>query len=628
MRIFAVLVALLAIVAAPTVNAEEAPLLATMVSEGKLPPEAERLPKEPRVMTIDESTGRTPGKRGGTIRTLMSEQGDLRLMTVYGYARLVAYDSALEIHPDILLSYENDRNRVFTLHLRPGHKWSDGSPFTAEDFRYQWEDVLTDKDMDRGGLEPELLVNGKGPKFEVIDDLTVRYTWEDPNPLFLPALAGARPLDIYSASAYLKQFHAKYADAAKLDAEVQKEKVKDWTRLQIRKGRSYRFENPDLPTLQPWTNTTAPPSSRYVFKRNPYYHRVDQNGLQLPYVDQVVINIAESSIIPAKTGSGESDLQERYLSFADYTFLKEGEKRNNYTVRLWTVGKGSAVAIYPNLNTNDEGWRKIFRDVRFRRALSLGIDRSEINQVLFAGLAKEGASTVLPGSPLYRDELGNAYAEFDLDKANALLDEMGLTRGANGMRQMPDGRSLDLIVESTGESSMEADVLELVTEDWKQLGIKLLTRTSQRDIFRSRVAAGETNMSVWAGVDNGAPTAEFNPQEFVPSDPYQLQWPMWGTYTSSQGTAGQKIDMPEAQKLVDLYKQWLASEDTAAHQKIWEEILDINADQVFAIGIVTATLVPVVISNKLHNVPAEGISSFEPYGYFGVYEMDAFWMDQ
>ncbi|MEQ1944175.1 ABC transporter substrate-binding protein [Mesorhizobium sp. VNQ89] len=628
MRIFAVLVALLAIVAAPTVNAEEAPLLATMVSEGKLPPEAKRLPKEPRVMTIDESTGRTPGKRGGTIRTLMSEQGDLRLMTVYGYARLVAYDSALEIHPDILLSYENDRNRVFTLHLRPGHKWSDGSPFTAEDFRYQWEDVLTDKDMDRGGLEPELLVNGKGPKFEVIDDLTVRYTWEDPNPLFLPALAGARPLDIYSASAYLKQFHAKYADATKLDAEVQKEKVKDWTRLQIRKGRSYRFENPDLPTLQPWTNTTAPPSSRYVFKRNPYYHRVDQNGLQLPYVDQVVVNIAESSIIPAKTGSGESDLQERYLSFADYTFLKEGEKRNNYTVTLWTVGKGSAVAIYPNLNTNDEGWRKLFRDVRFRRALSLGIDRSEINQVLFAGLAKEGASTVLPGSPLYRDELGNAYAEFDLEKANALLDEIGLTRGPDGMRKMADGRSLDIIVESTGESSMEADVLELVTEDWKQLGIKLLTRTSQRDIFRSRVAAGETNMSVWAGVDNGAPTPEFNPQEFVPSDPYQLQWPMWGTYTSSQGTAGQKIDMPEAQKLVDLYKQWLASEDPATHQKIWEEILNIHADQVFSIGIVTATLVPVVISNKLHNVPAEGISSFEPYGYFGVYEMDAFWMDQ
>ena len=185
---------------------------------------------------------------------------------------------------------------------------------------------------------------------------------------------------------------------------------------------------------------------------------------------------------------------------------------------------------------------------------------------------------------------------------------------------------MDLIVESTGESSMEADVLELVTSDWKDLGIKVFTRTSQRDIFRSRVAAGSTLMSVWAGVDNGAPTADFSPQEFVPTDPYQLQWPMWGTYVSTHGTAGEKIDYPPAEKLVDLYQDWLLAETDADKRKIWGEILDINAQEVFSIGIVTATLVPVVISNNLMNVPVEGISSFDPYGYFGVYEMDSFWM--
>ncbi len=626
MRVLTVLILLLGLTLTPVLAAEP-PLLTDLVAGGQLPPEAERLPELPRTTIVDESTKRTVGKRGGTINMLMARQKDIRMITVYGYARLVGYDRNLQLQSDILLRYENEGNRVFTLHLRPGHKWSDGSPFTAEDFRFQWEEVLTHPEMDRGGLNPALYASGEPPRFEVIDPLTVRYTWNTPNPLFLPALAGARPLDIYCASAYLKQFHGDYADPKTLADAVATEQVKNWKSLQIRKGRSYRPENPDLPTLQPWRNTTKPPSSQFVFERNPFYHKVDQTGAQLPYIDRLIVNIAESSIIAAKTGSGESDLQQRYLRFDDYTFLKAGEKHNDYSVRLWTVGKGSAIAFYPNLNTADPVWRAVFRDVRLRRALSLGIDRHQVNQVLFIGLAKESANTVLPGSPLYRDELGNAYAKYDPVGANALLDEMGLQRSRpGGVRLLPDDRPMELIVESTGESSMEADAMELVRDDWAKLGIKLFTRTSQRDIFRSRVAAGSTIMSVWAGVDNGAPTAAHSPADFVPTDPYQLQWPSWGTHSSTQGKAGEPIDDPAAARLVTLYKNWLGAEDELAKRAIWDEILDINADQVFAIGIVTATLVPVVVSNRLRNVPEAGISSFDPYAYFGVYEMDAFWL--
>jgi peptide/nickel transport system substrate-binding protein len=626
MKTLPVLSLLLALLAPPAL-AEEAPLLAAKVSSGALPPQAQRLPDEPRKVVVDAATGREPGKQGGTLRMLMAEQNDLRMMTVYGYARLVGFNRDLELEPDILAGYENEGNKVFTLHIRPGHRWSDGSPFTAEDFRYQWEDVIVSPEMARGGIDPALYAGGELPKFEVVDPLTVRYTWTTPNPMFLTALAGARPLDVYSASAYLKKFHAKYADAQALDAMVKAEKVKDWQSLQIRKARSYRPENPDLPTLQPWMNTTRPPSERFVFDRNPYYHKIDQNGVQLPYIDQVVMSIAEGSIIPAKVGSGESDLQERYLRFSDYTFLKEGEKRNGYSVRLWTVGKGSAVALYPNLNSVDPDWRAVFRDVRFRRALSLGIDRSEINEALFSGLAQVSANTVIPGSPLWREELATAYAGFDLDQANALLDEIGLKRGPGGLRQFPNGKPLNLIVETTGESTMETDVLELVRDSWSKLGVKLLTRTSQRDIFRARIGAGEIMMSVWAGVDNGAPTPDWNPKEFVPADPYNLQWPAWGNYVFTQGKAGEKIDDPKAARLVELQAEWMLASDEDAKRRIWDEILDIQADQVFSIGIVTATLVPVVVSDRLHNVPDEGISSFEPYAYFGVYEMDAFWMD-
>ena len=199
MRYLAGCALLLALIATSAVAAE-APMLADLVASGKLPPEAERLPEKPLVVVLDESTERSVGQRGGSINMLMGGQNDIRMMTVYGYARLVKYDRNLDLQPDILLSYENEGNRIYTFHLRPGHKWSDGSPFTAEDFRYQWEDYLTNPAMEFGALEPALFAEGKPPRFEVIDPLTVRYSWDTPNPLFLPALAGARPLDIYAAS--------------------------------------------------------------------------------------------------------------------------------------------------------------------------------------------------------------------------------------------------------------------------------------------------------------------------------------------------------------------------------------------------------------------------------------------
>jgi peptide/nickel transport system substrate-binding protein len=606
-------------------------ILATTLLAGALTlaslPAAAGPPEEPKVVDF-EAAGKTIGKPGGTLRMLVSRPRDTRLMVVYGYARLVGYDEKLELVPDILRDVEVEDGRIFTMHLRQGHKWSDGQPFTSEDFRYWWEDVANNEALYPVGPPAELFVDGEPATVEIIDELTVRYSWSKPNPFFLPLLAQATPLFIYMPAHYLKQFHERYADPDKLAKMVEETQARDWAQLHGRKDGMYDFDNPDLPTLQPWMLTNAPPATRFVFARNPYFHRVDPNGQQLPYIEDVVFDVVDDKLIPIKTGAGETDLQSRGLFFKDYSFLKESEGQSHLATHLWTTAQGAHLAIYPNLNAQDEVWRKLFRDVRFRRALSLGIDRDEINQIMYYGLGMGGNNTVLPQSPLYQPEFRETWASYDPERANALLDEIGLTeRSDDGLRLLPDGRPMELVVETAGEESEQSDVLELVAEDWLALGIKIHTRPSQREVFRNRIFSGETLMSIWYGLENGIPTAEMSPAEFAPTNQQQLQWPKWGQYFETKGQAGEAPDTPEAIKLLELFDEWRGARTNEERRKVWEAMLAIYSDQVYSIGVISGVMQPVSARTTLRNLPDEAVYNWEPGAQFGIYRPDTFWFD-
>ena len=616
------LLALLLLSCPVAAELRETPMLASEVAKRALPPVAERVPENPAVAELASI-----GRPGGELRMLMASPKDTRIMVVYGYARLVAYTPSLDIVPDILERVDVEDGRIFTLHLRAGHKWSDGQPFTAEDFRYWFEDMAGNKELSISGLPVTLMPHGERPRFEVLDAQTIRYSWLQPNPLFLPAMAGPSPLFIYAPAHYLKKFHKKYADKSALEALVMQAGVRNWTALHNKKEAMYQNDNPDEPTLQPWVLKTRPPSDRLVFERNPYYHRVDSTGQQLPYIDRVVYSIANSKIIPAKTGAGESDLQARYLSFDDYTFLKAGEVQNGYKVLLWRTGPGSQLALYPNLNVDDEVWRGLVRDVRFRRALSLATNRREINQAIYFGLATEGQNTVLPESPLYRPEYRSAWASFNIAEANRLLDEIGLKRGGDGLRQLPDGRPLDIVVEDSGESREKTDVCELIRDSLRLVGIRMFTRPMQLTLFRRRVFSGQTLMSIAKGIENGLATADMPPWEFAPTQQHQLEWPKWGQYFETKGEAGEPPELPNAIRLRDLYQAWLGAPDTEERRRIWHEMLQIWADEVYSIGLVAGVQQPVVVSNRLRNVPEKGMYNWDPGAHFGIYKPDGFWLD-
>jgi peptide/nickel transport system substrate-binding protein len=609
---------------AAAVDVQETPMFMDQVKAGKLPPVDQRVPQDPLVV---EFTGeQVPGQPGGELRTLIPRAKDVRLMFVYGYARIVGYDKAFDLVPDLAARFEVEEGRRFTFTLRRGHKWSDGAPFTSEDIRYWWEDVANNKELSPSGPPVAMLVEGKPPVFELIDEQTFRFTWDRPNPFFLPGLAGASPLLIYRPAHYLKHYHEKYADPDKLAAALKEARRRNWASLHNQLDNLYRFDNPELPTLQPWINSTRPPATRFVAERNPYYHRIDAAGHQLPYIDKVYLTVADGKLIPAKAGTGEADLQARNLAFNNYTFLRENQKQGNFTTRLWRTAKSAHVALFPNLNVADPVWRELMRDARFRRALSLAIDRELINETLYFGLALPVNNTMLPESPLFHEDYQTMWAEFDLEQADELLDEVGLDRkDDNGIRLLPDGRPAEIIVETAGEDTEQTDVLELVRDDWARIGIKLFIKPSQREVFRNRVFSGESQMAVWSGWENGVASADMSPAELAPTTQQSLQWPKWGQYYETKGGAGEAPDMPAAQELMDLHKRWLDARDLAERRAIWQRMLEIHAENVFIIGIIAGVQQPVVVKNDLVNVPKEGVYNWDPGAQFGIYRPDTFW---
>ncbi len=583
-----------------------------------------RVPREP---AIAQTNGL--GKPGGTLRLLMASPKDTKMIGVYGYARLLSYTPSLTLVPDILKAIDVEDGRIFTFHLRKGMKWSDGAAFTAEDFRFWWQDVAENQDLSPQGPPDTLLPQGEAPRFTVLDPATVRYSWDRPNPLFLPALAGAYPLSIYCPAHYLKQFHAKYANKPKLEAMVRREWLQNWAGLYERMSGMYRNDNPELPTLEPWVLQTKSPASRYIFVRNPYYYRIDAAGRQLPYIDRVIMTMADARIIPAKTAAGESDLQARYLTFDDYTFLKSAEKRSHYRVRLWRTGPGSEFALYPNLNVKDPVWKKLVRNKNFRRALSLAINRHEINEVIYFGLAIEGQNTLLPQSPLYKPAYRKAWANYDLKEANRLLDELGLTkRNGEGVRLLPDGRPMDVIVETSGQSADSIDMLELVRDSWRHIGVRLFVRSLQLTLFRRRVFSGHTLMSLAKGIEDGLATADTPPSEFAPTRQEELEWPMWGQYDEAKGLAGKAPGLPSAIRLERLYEAWLEAASERERTRIWQQVLQIWAAEVYTIGIVDDVPKRVVVNDYLRGVPEKVMYNSKPRAYFAMYKPDTFWFER
>ncbi|HEV7874136.1 MAG TPA: ABC transporter substrate-binding protein, partial [Enterovirga sp.] len=401
--------------------------------------------------------------------------------------------------------------------------------------------------------------------------------------------------------------------------------LRSWAGLHNRIDDMFDGTNPDIPTLQPWRPTTAAPASRFIFERNPFYHRVDTEGRQLPYIDRIVLDVGAAGLMAAKANSGDTDILFRGLTMADVPVLKEGERAKHYRTLLWPYARGSELALYPNLIVSDPVWRSLNRDLRFRKALSLGIDRRTLNNALLFGLGTEGNNTIVSESPLFQTEMRTTNAGYDPTEASRLLDQIGLTRrNGAGIRLLPDGRELEIIIETDGESGMAVDGLTLIAEFWREIGVKLFVKPQDRTVLRNRTYSGLSVMVAAQGLDLALPIAGMPPAELAPRRQDHYAWSKWGQYVETKGASGESCDIQEACRLLALYDAWMATVDEAEQARIWREMLMNHAENLWSIGTVAGALQPVVAKNGLRNIPDKAVYSWEPTSMLGVYRIDEF----
>ncbi|MBI5134117.1 MAG: ABC transporter substrate-binding protein [Candidatus Taylorbacteria bacterium] len=575
-------------------NFSEAPELAEKVAKGELPPVGERLPKNPLIVVPHEKLG----KYGGTWHLVAKSKSDHNAFLRYlGYENLVRWNASWTgIIPNIAQSYNvSSDSREYTFYLRDGLKWSDGKPFTADDIMFWYEDVFLDKVL-TPVYQDWLIAGGKPVKVERLGDRAVKFSFEEPNSLFLQSLAHPKGGEIVSYPKHaLSGYHPKYNPD--IDQAVKDAGAKDWADLfQSKFGNigtpdnQTRWQHPEIPTLNAWVlqgiyGKDAP----LVAARNPYYWKIDPTGNQLPYINRLEYAIEDdSSKIIDLVLAGKVDMQDRNVGSSMISVataraaIEDGATKGGYHLFKTVFATMNTMMISLNLNHKDPALREIFQNKDFRIGLSHALNRERIIDLIFAGYGIPYQGAPRPESPFYDEEMAKQYTEYDVAKANGYLDRAGLKeRDSAGYRKRPDGKRLTFTVDWG-----DAKALALIQEDWKAVGIDMkIGNTTDRTAFYSRKSNLDHDAAVWTG-DGGIDVMQ-EPRYYFPfgstnESNYALAWGYW--FTSPDNPLAE--EPPEIVKeQMSLYREIRRTADEAKQNELMARILDIAKDQFYAIGV-------------------------------------------
>lgn len=586
------------------INAREAPMLAQLVDSAQLPPLEERIPENPLIAKHLYEGYEGPGIYGGTWHRFHSNPDLGTWKMTAGYAPLVRWNWACDaIEPGLAESWAfNEDGTVLTMHLRKGLRWSDGHPYTSRDFAF-WYELCEDE---RHQYAPPVWsrVNGVPMTVETPDDYTIVMKFAGPNwlvPLWLAT--GYWWCNEYNIPRhYLENFHPDYND-----------EYKDFVTFQ---RKNINHQNPDRPTMWPWRIKEIEKGGfQVLLERNPYYYVVDDHGRQLPYIDQVKTSlITEPQVSVLKVLSGEVDCQFRGLQLRDLALFVKGQERGKYRIKMWKSAAGAEPAVNLNWSDNDPVLRQLIRDQRFRKALALGIDREKCNEIAWRGMLQPQAATVSREAWHFGDEEGQALfraweqadADFDLDRANALLDDMGLTeRDAEGYRLRPDGQRLTMVfdVPSSKNIPYENDIGLIIAEGWREMGLDIVIYTPPGAELKLRRDLGEFTIHLHGEGEMDL----FTYPEWVFPTRATYWHPKVGRWYDSGGARGEPPTGP-LKKLLDIYDDIKKEPDLQARHQLVRDAVQIHIDEgPFHLGTVGRAPQVVIVGEHFHNVPDTGI---------------------
>lgn len=589
------------------------PSLQARVDAGELPDIAERLPADPVVVIPYHTIGR----HGGTwnLATIGPEDGWSFFARHAGLEGLIRFDpteglASRDFHPNVAREWEvTEGGRVFTFRIHEGIRWSDGEPLTAKDIAFWYEDVILNTDLTP--TVPRWLrpVGAPPAKFEMLDDYTVRFTFEEPFAFFMEQLAGPEGNAVFGfPKHWASQFHGDYADPDQLNALVSQHGFNHWSQLfhyMLGRGFSSSQIRPGepVPTIRPFQITVPFGQADYVeFQRNPFFWKVDPAGNQLPYIDRLHARVAENSqVIALMAVAGEIGFQYRNIPRDAFPVLVQNQERGDYHAKFRADNfVHNVLTCGPNLHHRDPAKRAVFNEVDFRRALSIAIDREEIIEIMYPGQPVRPSQLTAPeGWGAHHAEWANAYIEHDPEKANRLLDELGMERGAGGFRTW-QGQPFSFTLEAVSGEMEHVDLAEMVVHYWQNIGLNVSLQTYERATFFNRVNALDFDWGCWHGLFTQAQFEHFAPMGV-------------GTIFHAAAeqiyarTGGESGAAPEGDVLrtLELWNQMSREMDPAVRDNLFLEIQDIHLENVWHISLVTNPGSITVIRNYMQNVPEE-----------------------